>query len=1184
MGNHLGTTPSANLSSHSTYKSRYRFQPVAILSTILFLAAIVSGGVATGQVNIVTAHNDTARTGQNLNETILTPANVNPTQFGKLFSQTVPGSIWAQPLYVSQVAIPKNGTHNVVYVATSADVVYAFDADTNGGGNANPLWKASLLTNSTPSGTLKNEWGVVGTPVIDLSSNTLYVVSSEDTGSTDIFRLHALDITTGAEKFGGPVQIGGSVPGTGTGSVKGLLTFGAAYEFQRPGLLLLNGVIYIAFGSVNDEGPWHGWLFSYNEKTLQQIDVFCSTANGIGGGFWMGGAGLAAEVNNPNKPYGRMFVSTGNGTYSATYPYSRSMSFGMSLLDFDLTGGNFTVEDEFTPYNEVALDAQDGDLGSGGPVLLPAQTLASGKTLNPLVQVGKSGLFYVLDRDNNYDGSNNPATEYSPAGLGGFGATSDQAVQEVQTPIATGSSWGAGVWGTEAYWNNNIYSGGTNSAGTSSYYGSGTSLAAYSFVNGVLSTTPTSQSAETYQYPGPTPSISANGTKNGIVWAMMNDGVAVEGPALLLAYDATNLANTLYSSNTNPARDNPGLAWKFTVPTIANGKVYVGTNGQLSIYGLLGVAQTAPAPVISPGTTTYSGTQSVTITDSVAGATIYYTTDGSIPTSASAIYTAPLAVSTDETITAIASPAGYLQSSPSSATYTSSSTTANPVFLMAAGTYSGAQTVTISDATPGAVIYYTVNGSTPTTASAVYPQTGLSVPVSETIEAIAVAPGLFASSVVTAGYTIQPAYAVNFSQGFTNAKGPMSFNGSTDLDDFRLQLTDGGNYEKGSAFFATPVNIQAFTTDFTFQLSNPTGDGMTFTIQNVGPAAIGGDGDKLGYAGIGTKSLTIKFDLYNNAGEGPNSTGLYLAGAMPTVPAINLAGTGINLHSGDYIDAHITYDGTTLSMTLTDGLTLATWSTSWTINIPSAVGGDTAYVGFTAGTGNNTSSQKVTYWTYVAGPPFIPNYPAGFDGVGLTRNGGATLSGTEIVLTDGNTQEARSAFFTTPVNIQQFATSFDFKITNPNSDGFTFAIQEAGPTTVGGNGSNLGYGGIPDSIAVKFDFHNNEGEGTDSTGLYVNGAVPTIPAVDLTSTGVNLRSGDLFNALITYNGTTLTETITDLVTNATATETYTVNIPSTIGGMTGYVGFTGGTGGTSSTQVITNWTYSTGNENPFFAE
>jgi hypothetical protein len=1145
----------------------------------LLFCSIAPGSNA--QVSVLTAHNDIARTGQNLNETILTPANVNPNQFGRLFSQTVSGGIWVQPLYVSQVAIPSKGNHNVVYVATSNDVLYAFDGDTNGGATGNPLWKVSLLTNSPSWGTLTAEWGVVGTPVIDLSSNTMYLVSSENLGSTDIFRLHALDITTGAEQLGGPVQIQGSVAGTGTGSVNGALTFTGAVEYQRPGLLLLNGVVYIAFGSVNDEGPWHGWLFSYSETTLQQINVFCSTANGVGGGFWMGGSGLAAEINNPAKPYGRMFVAAGNGTYSATNPYTSTMSYGMSLLDLDLTGGVLTVEDEFTPYNQAKLDAQDGDLGSGGPVLLPTQTLASGDTLNPLVQVGKSGLIYLLDRDNSNDGSNNASIEYSPAGLGGYGATSDQTVQEVQTPIATGESWGAGVWGSEAYWNNSIYTGGTHSASPSSFYGSGTSLAAYSYLNGVLSSAPTSQSNELYQYPGPTPSISANGTTAGILWALMNQAQQVGGSAVLLAYDATDLSSTLYSSNTDPTRDDPGIAWKFTVPTVANGKVYVGGNGQLSIYGLLASAQVAPAPVISPGSEIYSGSQPVTITDVVAGATIYYTTNGEMPTNGSAVYGGPILVSTDETITAIASPTGYIQSPPATATFVSSDTVATPVFSLAAGTYAGVQTLTLTDSTSGAIIYYTLNGSTPTTASSVYSQP-LTVPVSETVEAIALAPGYFNSSMVASAYTIQPVYAINFSQGFTNAQGPMQFNGSTDLDDFRLQLTDGGPMEAGSAFFATPVNVQSFTTDFTFQLSNPLADGITFTVQGVGPQVVGVYGKGLGFYSL-KESAAIKFDLHNNAGEGQNSTGMYTNGVEPTMPAINLAPSGVNLHSGDYMNAHISYDGANLALTLTDSLTLATFTNSWQIDIPATVGRNTAYVGFTGGTGATSASQKITYWTYVAGPLAIPNYPAGFDALGMTLNGGVALYGTRLRLTDGKLSEARSAFYNVPVNVQQFATSFDFQLTDASSDVFTFAIQGNGPTAVGGDGFNLGYGTMPNSVAVKFDIHNNEREGPDSTGLYLDGTTPTIPAIDLIPTGVVLGSGDTLNAQLTYNGTTLTVVITDLVTNASATQTYTVDIPSYVGGPTAYIGFTGGTGGgSSSIQDILNWSFSSGNQNPFF--
>ena len=285
----------------------------------------------------------------------------------------------------------------------------------------------------------------------------------------------------------------------------------------------------------------------------------------------------------------------------------------------------------------------------------------------------------------------------------------------------------------------------------------------------------------------------------------------------------------------------------------------------------------------------------------------------------------------------------------------------------------------------------------------------------------------------------------------------MQFNGSTGLDDFRLQLTDGGMNEAGSAFFATPVNIQSFTTDFTFQLSNPSADGITFTIQNVGATALGAIGGSLGYGGIG-KSVAIKFDLYSNIGEGPDSTGLYTDGALPTLPAINLSSTGINLHSGDYIDAHLTYNGTDLNLTLTDEITLASWSQSFAVNIPATVGGNTAYVGFTGGTGGLTSSQKLTAWTYLAGPP-APNYVAGFNAIGLTLNGGVTLNGNRLRLTDGNVSEARSAFFTAPVNVQQFTTNFQFQLTNPIADGFTFTIQGDGPTVVGTSGGGLGYGG-----------------------------------------------------------------------------------------------------------------------------
>jgi hypothetical protein len=694
---------------------------------------LMAGCEAAAQVNVVTAHNDIARTGQNLQETILTPTNVNPTQFGLLFSQLVRGSIHAQPLYVYQLTIG-GAVHNVVYVATSSDVVYAFDADTNGGTNANPLWETSLVAGTI----LTYLHGVLGTPVVDLSSNTIYLVSSESQGSTPIYRLHALDITTGVEKFGGPVQIGATIAGTGSGSSGGVLTFDAANQVQRPGLLYLNGIVYVAFGSNKDENTWHGWIFSYGlnatTQTLQQIDVFCTSADSDGAGIWMGGAGLAAEVRSATKPYGRMFVATGNGTYGISaptvsgQPYSNpSNEYGMSVLNLDLTGGVMTVEDEFTPYDEAALSAKDVDLGSGGPVLLPEQTTATGSTFPPLVEIGKSGTIYILDRNN----------------LGGFNTTWDQVIQEVRGP----ANWG--VWGTEAYWNNSIYFGGTGANGTTR----SDNLTAYSFVKGVLSTTPTSKSAEQFAFPGPTLSVSANGATNGIVWATKTDSLDSPGVSTLQAFNATNLANTIYSSNDNLSRDSPGVGSPFIVPTIANGKVYVGANGQLSVYGLLGVTPIAPAPVITPSSESYSGTVTVTITDAISGATIYYTTNSSTPNSSSLVYAGPFTISSNETITAIASPNGYLQSAPASATYVSTGITANPVFSLVGGTYTSPQSVAIRDTTAGATIYYTTDGTTPKTSSTQY-SGAIMVSTSETVQAIAVASGFANSAVVSATYTI----------------------------------------------------------------------------------------------------------------------------------------------------------------------------------------------------------------------------------------------------------------------------------------------------------------------------------------------------------------------------------------------------------------------------------------------
>ncbi|MBV8675454.1 MAG: chitobiase/beta-hexosaminidase C-terminal domain-containing protein [Acidobacteriaceae bacterium] len=906
------------------------------------------------QTSVTTWHNDIGRTGQNLNETILTTSNVNATQFGKLFSQPVDGQMYAQPLYLPNVTIGGQ-QHNVVFVATENDTVYAFDADSNGAANANPLWQASMLTAahgatagatafpaSAVSADLAPLIGITGTPVIDPTTNTLYVVSKTLENNKAVQRLHALDVTTGNEKFGGPVLVTATISGTGNGSVSGQLTFDPMWENQRPGLLLLNGIVYVAFGSHGDGGPWHGWILAYNAATLQQTAAYNASPNGTGAGFWLSGAGPAADLLNPStQPYGRMFVPTGNGDYTGAIPYTNNMDYGDSILNLNLANGAPTVQDEFTPYNQATLDGEDGDVGSGGTMVIPTQTTGSYPHL--LIQAGKTGTIYLVNRDQ----------------MGGYHGT-DNIVQEIPGGLHYS-------WNTAAYWNGTIY-----------FWGVNDKLKCFPLVNGQLSTSPTT-SSESYGYPGSTLSISANGNTQGIVWSIDSEAYTSSGQAVLQAHDAGNCGTTLYSSATNPSRDNPGVAVKFAVPTVANGKVYVGTSNQLSVYGLLGATQQAATPVLTPGSQTFTGSLSVTITDATPGAAIYYTTNGTTPSTSSTPYSGPITVTGTETIQAIASATGYLASAVASATYTDMIQANAPSFSVPAGTYTSTQSVILSDTTPGATIHYTTDGSAPTASSNVYtPSTLISVSQTETINALAIAPGYLNSPVASATYTIVP--PIYFPTGFASSKGLVILNGSSRLDDSRLQLTDGGTYQIGTAWFATPVNVQSFTTNFTFQLSNPAADGITFTIQGKGTSAMGGDGSNLGYAGIPT-SVAVKFDLYNDAHEGQNSTGLYVNGARPTIPAIDLSPSGINLHSDDVMSVQLTYDGATLAMTMTDIVTLATFSTSFPINIPATVGGNTAYVGFTGSTFVLTSSQKILTWSYAPGP--VVSYPVIQPGTGL---------------------------------------------------------------------------------------------------------------------------------------------------------------------------------------------------------
>jgi hypothetical protein len=500
---------------------------------------------------VFTYHNDNARTGQNTNETVLTPANVNSTQFGKLFSVPVDGYTYAQPLYVSNLNF--NGTtHSVVYIATEHDSLYAIDAD-----NGTVMWQVSLIPAGASTGSPSDvscaegwlEIGITGTPVIDSASGTIYLVATTKENGSYVQRLHAIDIINHTEKFGGPIVIQASVNGTGTGSIGGVVKFDPQWEQQRPGLLLQNGQVSIGWASYCDAGPYHGWVIAYNASNLtQQVGVFNNTPNGYQGGIWMSAGGLAGDANF------NTFVATGNGDYDG------NTEFGDSIVKLSPPSGDtFPVADWFTPWNQNSMNGGDGDLGSGGALLLP-DLPAGSPHQHLLVEAGKEGTIYVVDRDN----------------MGKYCSTctsSDtQIVQELRGALLNP------LLATPAYWSGNVY-----------FASASMPVLAFSFNSGgsgLLSTSPIASSSADVSGFGSSLVVSANGNTNGIVWALDNNAFP-NCCQIMHAYDAVSLAELYNTSQAPNNRDIPGPALHFNVPMIASGKVYVGSQNELVVYGLL---------------------------------------------------------------------------------------------------------------------------------------------------------------------------------------------------------------------------------------------------------------------------------------------------------------------------------------------------------------------------------------------------------------------------------------------------------------------------------------------------------------------------------------------------------------------------------------------------------------------
>jgi hypothetical protein len=516
-------------------------------------------------VNVLTYHNDAGRTGLNDQETILNPNNVNSTDFGKLFTDPVDGYVYAQPLYLSHVHIRGRLYRDLVFVATEHDSVYAFDANRPGV----LVWHDSFIdpaigvttvsSADVNTGDITPEIGITSTPVIDPATGTLYVVAKTKevaNGVTSyVQRLHALNVVNGHEKFGGPAVIGDtqydgtnytyvsgpSVPGTGDGSVNGVVYFNALREAQRSALLLLNHVVYIAWASHGDNTPYHGWVLGYNARTLGLASVFNTDPNSGYSGIWMAGAGPAADAR------GSIYLATGNGNFDAN---QGGFDYGDSILKLSTQAG-LSLSDYFTPFNEAALNSVDEDLGSGGVLVLPDQP---GPFPHLLIQAGKEGKIYVINRD----------------AMGQFNSNVDNLVQELPNAIG-------GAWSMPAYFNGTIY-----------YNGNGDALKAFQLLsNGPLSEAPVSQAGNTLGYPGATPSISANGTSNAIVWTLQTDQYGSSGATVLHAYDAADVSRELYDTTQAGSRDVLDAAVKFAVPTVANGKVYVGTETGLDVLGLL---------------------------------------------------------------------------------------------------------------------------------------------------------------------------------------------------------------------------------------------------------------------------------------------------------------------------------------------------------------------------------------------------------------------------------------------------------------------------------------------------------------------------------------------------------------------------------------------------------------------
>jgi Chitobiase/beta-hexosaminidase C-terminal domain/Bacterial lectin len=1076
------------------------------------------------QVNVLTFHNDNARTGQNLNETTLTPGNVNTNTFGLLFSCPVDGQIYGQPLYMAAVAITNKGTHNVVFVATENDSVYAFDADNNAGSNAAPLWQDSFLNatgtvTAVPWGDLDCNnispvIGITSTPVIDPSTLTLYVEAKtkEVVGTTTnyVHRLHALDVRSGAEKFGGPVVIQPVVPGSGLGNDgMGLVPFNGLYQLNRPALLLANGVVYAAYASHCDFGPYHGWVLGFNAQTLQPQGVFNTTPNGLAAGVWESGDGPATD------DAGNIYFVTGNGSFDGT----TNKDYGESYIKLTPSGTNLNAVDYFTPYNQQSLTSADGDEGSGGLIVLPD---AVGSTAHPHLAIGegKDGIFHLVDRDN----------------LGQFNSSNNN--QTVQSLFM-----GYGGFSTPAFFGNCLY-----------YIGAGGPIQAYSFSGGLLVTTPASVSSVTFPGLGASPSISANGSSNAILWALQYNSSAV-----LCAFDATNVALELYDSQQAGARDALGPAVKYAVPMVANGKVYAGTASALAVFGN---GLWSAAPGIFPNGGIFTNSVTVTLSNNAPGTQIYYTLDGATPTTNAALYSGPLTLTNTTVLLAIAAAPGEGTSIVAAALFipVSAGTTiagfggSGSGWTLNGGAVVTNDVITLTDGLNGEARSAFFNSPQPITAfnvQFVYQSSGGADGTAFVLQNAAGGPSALGGGGGCLGYCgVSPSAAIEFNLYSGNGGTGTMFetNGVTGVYDSTLPLNLGSgdpiwvtlNYD-GSNLVEELVDLvtsQTYDASYAVNLPMAVGGGNTAFIGFT--AATGG-----------VASLQTVTDFIFTLSNQPAATPVITPNGAIFTSSISVALSD----SASNAEIYYTLDGT--MPTTNSMLYLSPFTLTNTAAVKAAA--------IAAGLPNS----EVAFSFF--GDDSVVASIAGFggNGAGWTLNGDAVVTNNVITLTDGLDSEASSAFFDTFQVVTNFIARFVYQ-SSGGADGAAFVLQNApaGAGALGVGGACLAYCSITPSAAVEFNLYSGQG-GTGTrfaTNGITTGYMSTLP--------LNLGSDDPIWVVLNYNGATLTEHLVDQSTGDTFDASYAVNLAGAVGGSdTAWVGFTGGDGGVASTQTVSGFTF-----------